>query len=418
MLTENDVTVNSSKRELIQEAPIFEDIYIEDITEGEDDGLKLLKISGIASRGDMFNRNKRMYPTKVLKKVAEKVQPLLKKGKLTGQVDHPGYFGDKGDLERTAIKFTRMWVEGDDLKFEGNVIPTTPGKELAVLLQSKVGVGMSTRGYGTMLPYKNKNGKEDLDKMVVQDDFELLGVDAVLNESNKYGKISQFEHEEGGNNVELNLETLKKDYPELVEELTKEVSEDVTKDFDSKVAVAVEAKVAEQKEAIRAEVMESDEIAGMKTLINSMIESVKPFVPGQQEYEESQKQKEIDELTAKLATAEENRTANERKLQEMEAEQALHELKAKVSEHVDAKVAGHRFAGQLKARLSECATVEDVDAMFDKEVAYIESLTKEKDDPTGTGIVIPESKDDSTQVLDKEKERQRKLAGIKSEGGK
>jgi len=153
-------------KELIRETPIFEEIEIQNITEADDDGSKLLKIKGTASRGEIFNRNKRMYPTKVLKKVAEQIQPSIKKGKFTGQLDHPSFFGGGGDLERTAIKFTNMWMEGSDLKFEGNVIPTTPGKELEALLRAKVGVGMSTRGYGTLKPYKHKNGREDKEKLL------------------------------------------------------------------------------------------------------------------------------------------------------------------------------------------------------------------------------------------------------------
>ena len=408
-------------RELLKEQPIFEDIEIEELTEAEDDGLKLLKIKGTASRGDVFNKNNRMYPTKVLKKVAEKIQPSIKKGKMTGQLDHPSWF-DGGGLKGTAIKFTEMWMEGDYLKFEGNVIPTTAGKELEVLLKSKVGIGMSTRGYGSLKPHKNKRGKEDFKKLVVQDDYELLGVDAVLNESNQYSKIAQFEHKEGGKDVDL--EMLKSEHPELIEELKNEMkaelTEEIQKDFDDKVSAAAEEKVKEQKEAIIAEAMDSEEVKSMKEFVNTVVEAAKPLVPGQKEYVESEKQKEIDELNARLTNAEKDKEAAVQEAAELKAEKEKAEAKEKVTKHIDEKVKGHKFADQLKTRLSECSSVEEVDSSFEKEVAFINELTKNVELPTGSGQLNDNEEDDNTKKLDEEKERQRKLAGLENpeKGGK
>ncbi len=408
-------------KELLQETPIFEDIELESLDEAQTDGTRLYKIRGTASRGDMFNKNNRMYPTSVLKKVAEKIQPLIKKGKMTGQLDHPSWFDD-GGLKGTAIKFTNMWMEKDDLKFEGNVLPTTPGKELAALLESKVGIGMSTRGYGTMKPYKLKSGKEHKNKMVVQDDYELYGVDAVLHESNQYGKVAQFENKKGGPNVEdMDIKTLKEEHPELVEELKSELQADLDKTFDAKVAEEVEKQVKEAKEAAKQEALESDEVKQKQEFINSLVESVKPFIPGQKEYVESERQKEIDELNAKLKDAEEAKDSAVKEAADLKAEKEKSEEKAKVDTYIEEKVKGHRFANQLKTRLKECATKEEVDSKFDQEVEFIESLVKDKEEPTGSGKVEDKKEDNSTDKMDEEKERQRKLAGISEnskEGGK
>jgi hypothetical protein len=91
------------------------------------------------------------------------------------------------------------------------------------------------------------------------------------------------------------------------------------------------------------------------------------------------------------------------------------DLKAALTSHVDAKVEGHRFAAQLRPRLIECTSVEEVDTKFDQEVAYIESLLQGKEVPKGTGVVEGNGADDDTskQKLDKNKERLRNLAGIK-----
>lgn len=408
--------------ELIRESPIFEDIEIQEITEGSDDGLKLLKIKGTASRGNMFNRNKRMYPTEVLNKVVEKSQSAIKKGKFTGQLDHPSFFGGGGDLERTAIKFTNMWMEGDDLKFEGNVIPTTPGKELEALLRAKVGIGMSTRGYGTMKPHIKADGKEDHTKMVIQDDFDLYGVDAVLNESNQYGQISQFEHKEGGNNVELTMKELKDNHAELVDELKQEMKAELEAEFDTKVSEAVEAKVEEQKETYKQEVFESDEVKQLQEFVNAVKESIKPLMPGQKEFEESQQEKDLKAMQTQIEALKAEKDGAVKEAGDLKVQQAQLEEKAKVAKHVETKVEGHRFASQLQKKLSECASVEEVDAKFTEEVTYIESLMKPVEEPKGAGTVNTNTEDDSTKAkkLDEEKQRQRRLAGIEEtkEGGK
>lgn len=417
-----------SKQELIREDPIFEEIEFEELTEAEDkDGTKLLTIKGTASRGNMFNKNNRMYPTEVLGKVVEKLQPIINRGSFLGQLDHPngGFFGPgRGDLEGAAIKFTSMWMEGDDMKFTGNVIPTTAGKELEALLRSKVGIGMSTRGYGTMIPFKKPNGKEDKSKVVVQDDYELMGVDAVLTPANHFGKIGRYEHKEGGNHVDLTMDMFKKDYSELYDEVKAEVTEavkaDLEKDFDARVETAVAEKSEEIKVAAKAEVMDSDEVKNLKQTVSDIVESLKPLIPGQAEYEDAKLKEEIDSLKDQLSVVQTDREAIKGELDALKAEKVAADEKAKVVDYINAKIDGQRFAEQLKKRLEKCETVEQVDESFDAEVEYINSLLEDKEDPAGKGRVTSEAHNDSTKKqLDEQKKRQQSLAGIviKQEGG-
>jgi hypothetical protein len=225
----------------------------------------------------------------------------------------------------------------------------------------------------------------------------------------------------GGHKVELTLEQLKTDYPELVEELSGELTTSINADFDTKVKAEVDKQVADQTEAlkdsIRAEMLESQDVKDAKDFINKLVESIKPFIPGQEEYVNTEKQKEIDALTEQLAQATANAQTTQTELDALKAEKAAADAQQKVADHVDAKVEGHRFAAQLKDRLSKCTTVEDVDATFEAEVSYIEALVKAVD-PTGKGIVEANKDDQSTSTkTDDAKERQRKLAGIKTEGG-
>lgn len=396
-------------KELLRESPIVEDLHIEHITEEEDNGEKILKIKGTGSRADVFNRNNRRYPKEVLTKAVEKVQPLVDQGKFVGLLDHPGFL-DSGDLKNTAIKFNRLWMDNTMLRFEGNVIPTSAGKELSSLLRAKVGIGMSTRGYGTVKPVEGAEGKYD-----IQDDYELAGIDAVLNESNQYAKISKFENKEGGKNVELTLDKLKEEHPELVEQLKKEFSEELNSDFEDKITKAVDDYVKEHAEEI---VKESDEFKSQEYVINTIIEAVKPFIPGQEEYEDAEKQKQIDTLQAEVDGLKKDLEAAKEESTALKAEKELEEAKKEVAEHIGEKVKNHRFAEQLRDRLKDCTSVEDVDSKFESEVKFIESLLTNATEPKGEGFVNNNPEDDSTQTgLDEQKKREQKLAGINTEKG-
>ena len=405
-------------RELLRETPIIEDIEIVGLTENEDDehGVRLLRIKGTGSRGDVFNKNKRKYPTEVLRNAVEKAQPLVKKGKFLGQLDHPNFFSNGGDLERAAIKFTKLWMENTMMKFEANIIPGGPGERLANLIKAKVGVGMSTRGMGTVVPDENDKSKE---RGIVQDDYELAGIDAVLNESNQYAKVAHFEHEEGGKDVELTLDTLKKDHPELVSALKDEFAEELEKDFEDRVKKAVEEKTPEIEKSVK----DSDEVKSRASAINTIIEAVKPFVPGQQEYEDAEKQKEIDSLTSKVESLEKERDEAKEKMEAMETEKQAEEAKKTVEAHIEAKVEGQRFAEQIRDRLKDCKSVEEVDSKFESEVNFINTLVDSSDVPKGKGKVDHDDEDDQTGSafkLDEQKQRDRALAGLdnKKEGGK
>ena len=196
---------HQDKDKTLRGEPLFEDIQIlEEGSAAEKPNTRLLKISGTASRGGIINRNGRLYPTEVLNRAVERAQSALRKGKFVGEVDHPEYGG--GRLRRLAMKFTKVWMEGADMKFEADILPTASGEILKTLLISGVGIGMSTRGWGSTI----RRTSGDKSYLEVQDDFELKGIDAVLDESNPHGTISKYE--EGVLGMELTLAELKEKF--------------------------------------------------------------------------------------------------------------------------------------------------------------------------------------------------------------
>lgn len=394
------------KDKTLRGEPLFEDIQIlEEGSAAEKPNTRLLKISGTASRGGIINRNGRLYPTEVLNRAVERAQSALRKGKFVGEVDHPEYGG--GRLRRLAMKFTKVWMEGADMKFEADILPTASGEILKTLLISGVGIGMSTRGWGSTI----RRTSGDKSYLEVQDDFELKGIDAVLDESNPHGTISKYE--EGVLGMELTLAELKEKFPKLVEELTaevrdslaEEVRQELEADFATKVAEGIQEKKAEFLDEARQEVMESDEIKELK----EFKESVSKLVGPQTVVEDKELEEELATIKGQLVEKEEELTEVQKKLDEMIAEKEEADKKAKIAAKVEELVKGHRFEKQLRDRLLVCESVEKVEENFASEVAFIEEITG-KETPKGAGRIV-EGKDD-TNDFDEVQATQRRLAGL------
>lgn len=408
---------------LLRGEAVFEDIEVVELSEEAktSNPNRLMQIRGIASRGGVVNRNNRMYPTSVLNKAVEKARGKISKGKFVGELDHP--VKGSGSLSGIAMKFTGLWMEGDYMKFEADVLPTEKGRQLETLIRSGVRPGMSTRGYGS-LDDRDINGRT---VFVVKDDFELVGIDAVLEESNQYAGISSYESK-GGLEMELTVEKLRKDYPDLVKaiedgvreavktEESKTIRADLEKEFEQKVASALEAKKESWMEEARKSVMESDEVKQMKTIVDAVVEAVKPVLPAQTKEDlDAALKAENETLKSEVQKKDEKVNQLEQENKDLKAKVEERETRDKVLAKVEEKVKGHRFESILRERLAECKTEEDVEKKFESEVKFIEKLVESKDVPKGTGEQ-DEGKDDKP-TLDETRQRQRALAGIKEEGG-
>jgi len=137
------------------------------------DGKTLMKMQGIATRGDIVNKVGQVYPLSVWEKNLPEMNKQAANGKFIGKLEHPEM--EQG-LVDTAIKFDRFYLQGSDVWFEATVVPTEPhGKNLQALLEAGVQVDMSTRGYGTFA-MQDWRGTE---RPVMQDDFVCTAIDAV-----------------------------------------------------------------------------------------------------------------------------------------------------------------------------------------------------------------------------------------------
>lgn len=141
---------------------------VEETTSG-----KMMRIQGIATRGDIVNGAGQVYPTSVWQANMKKMNEDASNGKFIGKLEHPG---KEQGLVDAAIKFDKFWLQGSDVWFDATVIPTAPhGQNLQALIEAGIQVDMSTRGYGSF-QMQDWRGTE---RPVMQDDFVCTAVDAV-----------------------------------------------------------------------------------------------------------------------------------------------------------------------------------------------------------------------------------------------
>jgi hypothetical protein len=131
----------------------------------------LFSVEGVIQRANTKNQNGRIYPKALLEREFEKyVKGPVAERRALGELDHP----ESGviNLKNVSHNFTKIWWEGDDVYGRMEILPTPSGNILKELFQAKITVGVSSRGMGSVRPL----GENTVE---VQDDFELLCIDAV-----------------------------------------------------------------------------------------------------------------------------------------------------------------------------------------------------------------------------------------------
>lgn len=365
------------------------------LTESQEDGVSRV-IEGVASRGNVTNLNGRYYPTPVLASACEKLQESVANGSFLGELDHPE-FNARGSLERAALKFTRLWMEGDDLRYEAQVLRTEHGNKLLALLQDDVRVGMSTRGVGSV-KWEKINPADDAGEVaVVQSDFVLYGVDAVNVPSNSAGiaKLRESLEESMGieperKELDMNDVTeLRAEYPELVAQVEAAAVEPLQAQvtaFEEKVE-ELESQLAEAQEVV----------AKYEELRRSVLgESVEAAEEGDDTDDDV-----VVAVSALQETVEALRTELKESKAEAERIAARAKLDAELADRFEEAVAGHKFEKTLRravADLSKFESVEDLTAKLEDTIELAESIAGDvtEERPKGKGKV--ESSDPDKNV--------------------
>lgn len=145
-------------------------------TESYNEATGVLHVKGTATTADVVNSKRQVYPREVWEDNLPRLQRKLAQGKLVGESEHPA--DGQASLDRTCIKFTKLWQDNNELKFEADILPTEPyGKNLQILIQNGVAVDISSRGRGTT---KIGEWRGTPDVAIVQRGFRCDGFDCVV----------------------------------------------------------------------------------------------------------------------------------------------------------------------------------------------------------------------------------------------
>ena len=154
-------------KSLIIETNLFEGRVNEDSS-----GRTLVK--GILQRSGAENQNGRVYPREVLEREINKYQTLVKERRALGELDHPD--SSVINLKNVSHNIKEVHWEGNDVIGTVEILPTPSGNILKELLRAGILLGISSRGMGSTQPIKDN-------KLLVGEDFELIGWDFVSNPS-------------------------------------------------------------------------------------------------------------------------------------------------------------------------------------------------------------------------------------------
>jgi len=131
-------------------------------------------VKGILQRAGAENQNGRVYPKEILEREIGKYQTLIKERRALGELDHPD--SSVINLKNVSHNIKEVHWEGNDVVGTVEILPTPSGNILKELLRAGILLGISSRGMGSTQPMKNN-------KLLVGEDFELIGWDFVSNPS-------------------------------------------------------------------------------------------------------------------------------------------------------------------------------------------------------------------------------------------
>ena len=130
-------------------------------------------MTGKIQEADALNGNGRVYPKHILAREMETYQKLIENRRAMGELDHPD--SSVIELKNVSHLITEVWWEGNNVMGKIEVLNTPSGRTLRALAESACGIGISSRGLGSV----KQRGKH----VVVEDDFNLICFDVVSDPS-------------------------------------------------------------------------------------------------------------------------------------------------------------------------------------------------------------------------------------------
>lgn len=134
------------------------------VEENAESGKKSLFIEGVFLQSNLQNRNGRVYPKEIMQKEVDRyMKEQVATKRAYGELGHPD--GPNINLDRVSHMIVSLKEDGDNYIGKAKILDTPMGNIAASLIKEGAGLGVSSRGLGSL---KEKNGINE-----VQDDFML-----------------------------------------------------------------------------------------------------------------------------------------------------------------------------------------------------------------------------------------------------
>lgn len=141
-------------------------------------GKPAMRITGLFQRADEANANFRVYPYQILTEAVGRIQEDIGRRGVMGELDHPA--DARLHLDRVSHLITKIWMDGKKVYGEAEILDRLPcGTILRGLFESKVRIGISSRGVGDM-EVRESHGQETY---YVTPGFSFVTWDAVADPS-------------------------------------------------------------------------------------------------------------------------------------------------------------------------------------------------------------------------------------------
>ena len=241
---------------------------------------------GEFGRCDLATQNGRVYPRKVYEREIKKLQEVVDRRRMFGELDHPA--DGKTKLQRVSHLITKLELNDDGIVFgEAEILDTPNGKTLKAILEAGAEAGVSSRGFGSTA--QGKNGEQ-----IVGEDFILKTFDFVADPAMKSAYPDIFTED-----VDESFDTtdFEESFPEVVEEIKERErrrAEQVISDMLSKQEDETKAEmrdsihesltaqliaIREQVESdIRNELEEDPQIGGAKSVLSKIAGLTQEFL--------------------------------------------------------------------------------------------------------------------------------------------
>lgn len=131
----------------------------------EETGKKNLYIEGVFLQSNLQNRNGRVYPREIMQREVDRyMKEQVATKRAYGELGHPE--GPSINLDRVSHMITSLKEDGNNWIGKAKILDTPMGNIAQSLIKEGAGLGVSSRGLGSL-----KENSEGINE--VQDDFML-----------------------------------------------------------------------------------------------------------------------------------------------------------------------------------------------------------------------------------------------------